>query len=528
MSAEKTWVTCQVQQPKPSSEIVVNSNWCTTDGSTDHAPSCSNCAYGHKRPFMSTRDYCCSAEEDWGSTSGKGRPSTTADVDSCSWRTDDTGKFANAQYTRRMRDNDPYNCRENEARIEKCVSCLMPKCMGINPRTCEIPFGFQFHYQHGNKKQSLTMNKSGVVSCEFDQDAFLINELMSPRQKIQKWKRNCISQDPLNVNKSSQDSIMFKYCGQRNIKVSHKKIKRYMKRAATKNLQDAINECMNTKGCKSVGDYCGHYIYFYLIGENDAVNTIAMPTKNQECMSTIHELSDDALAFHDEDCISWWNQLKDTKVRETFMNQYCTKFPDNEACMCVNRSTNRAYLDIKANVQDPSGHSNDGCWFMPCSNPNKYFVPSDISTANCPPLCLDTVNIKAGDKVYINGQMKQSNNCKSTSPPAPPAPAPPAPPAPAPAPPAPAPPAPAPPAPPAPAPPAPPAPPPTQTLGEKYAHLLKNPWVYGSVAGVTFVAIVASFATKKYVRNISLSLFLPSILGALIVLAIAGTEKAPR
>ena len=234
MSAEKTWVTCKVKQPKPLSDVVVYANWCTTNKDTSNAPSCKHCAYGHKRPFASENDYCCSAEEDWNSTSGKGTPNATADVPSCSWRTDDTGDFANVQYTRRMEDGE-FACKENEeTEIGACLHCPKPKCMGINPNTCNIPFGKGFRNQYGNKNKSLIMDKDGGVSCEFDRNAFLINTdagRLTIKQKIQRWKNNCMSQDPLNANVNGNDSIMFKYCGQRNIKVSQKTVTGYMKEA---------------------------------------------------------------------------------------------------------------------------------------------------------------------------------------------------------------------------------------------------------------------------------------------------------
>jgi len=79
-----------------------------------------------------------------------------------------------------------------------------------------------------------------------------------------------------------------------------------------------------------------------------------------------------------DSCRLWFADLKTDRERDAVMENYCFRYNTTD-CRCVNRSNTREYRELKkGNVID------DKCWFLPCANPERYFVTSDLQQGTCP------------------------------------------------------------------------------------------------------------------------------------------------
>ena len=122
-------------------------------------------------------------------------------------------------------------------------------------------------------------------------------------------------------------------------------------------------------------------------------------------------------------CRSWFGKQSEN-VKDTLVQNYCGLYntPD---CKCVNRSQNSVYQDLKIGK-----NINDGCWFLPCSNPQTYLTTQDVRNPKCPEnFCNIVYNVMSNNNVTID-KVKDTINCafKAAPPPAPkPQPPPPAP-----------------------------------------------------------------------------------------------------
>ncbi len=77
-------------------------------------------------------------------------------------------------------------------------------------------------------------------------------------------------------------------------------------------------------------------------------------------------------------CREWFATLKSDYLRDAVAENYCFRH-NTDDCRCVNRSTTDEYKNLKR-----GNPINDRCWFVPCANPSRYFVPSDLMTGSCP------------------------------------------------------------------------------------------------------------------------------------------------
>ena len=78
-------------------------------------------------------------------------------------------------------------------------------------------------------------------------------------------------------------------------------------------------------------------------------------------------------------CRSWYANLASDYVRDAMALNYCFRH-DTEDCRCVNRTLADEYKALK-----PGNPINDSCWFVPCSNPGRFFVPSNLTKdRTCP------------------------------------------------------------------------------------------------------------------------------------------------
>ncbi|AHL67543.1 putative myristylated membrane protein [Chloriridovirus anopheles1] len=131
-------------------------------------------------------------------------------------------------------------------------------------------------------------------------------------------------------------------------------------------------------------------------------------------------------------CRGWFNQ-QPKHVQDTVVQNYCAinNTPD---CKCINRSLNETYKTLK-----PGKVINDGCWFLPCANPQSYLQTTDVESPSCPDNFCDVIYNIIKDRDVSISDVQNDVNCvfkpepKPTPPaPTPPGPTPPVPPAPTP------------------------------------------------------------------------------------------------
>jgi hypothetical protein len=94
-------------------------------------------------------------------------------------------------------------------------------------------------------------------------------------------------------------------------------------------------------------------------------------------------------------CRVWFENLQ-PHARDAYMQSYCleNKTPD---CACVLRYKNKTYQDLKGAHQ-----INDGCWFLPCANNSRFFVPSQLRNPTCPDkICQTIIDVAKAGNVNI-------------------------------------------------------------------------------------------------------------------------------
>jgi len=127
-------------------------------------------------------------------------------------------------------------------------------------------------------------------------------------------------------------------------------------------------------------------------------------------------------------CRSWFNsQPKNTQ--DTVVQNYCSvnNTPD---CKCVNRSLSSTYKTLK-----PGKVINDGCWWLPCANPQSYLQTKDVQKPECPDNFCDIIYNIIQDRDVDISDVKNDINCVFQPKPPPPKPTPVPPPKPTPVPP---------------------------------------------------------------------------------------------
>lgn len=94
-------------------------------------------------------------------------------------------------------------------------------------------------------------------------------------------------------------------------------------------------------------------------------------------------------------CRVWFENLPQN-ARDAYMQSYCFEH-NTKDCDCVLRYKNKTYQDMKGAHQ-----INDGCWFLPCSNNSRYFVPSQLKDPKCPDkLCQIIIDVAKAGNVNI-------------------------------------------------------------------------------------------------------------------------------
>lgn len=102
-------------------------------------------------------------------------------------------------------------------------------------------------------------------------------------------------------------------------------------------------------------------------------------------------------------CRRWASLRANQDIADSTKKTACllNNTPD---CACINRAQNKAYRIIKQ-----GNPFKDGCWFIPCSNPDVFLIPSDdmIRPGDCPQTVCQVVNeivAESGGTVVIGGQ----------------------------------------------------------------------------------------------------------------------------
>jgi hypothetical protein len=94
-------------------------------------------------------------------------------------------------------------------------------------------------------------------------------------------------------------------------------------------------------------------------------------------------------------CRTWWASASDGDKAAVGTN-YCAANNTKE-CACINRSENMVYQALVKSSQ-----ANDCCWWLPCKNPDEFFVPSTPCTT-CPTNVCEAV-VEAFDSNNFNAK----------------------------------------------------------------------------------------------------------------------------
>lgn len=96
------------------------------------------------------------------------------------------------------------------------------------------------------------------------------------------------------------------------------------------------------------------------------------------------------------ECRTWYGNLKDDHARDAINNSYCFRHKTDD-CKCVNRSLSSEYNYLKK-----GNPMNDKCWYVPCANPSRYFIPAELTEGSCPEnVCSQVIEIYKNRDVYM-------------------------------------------------------------------------------------------------------------------------------
>lgn len=117
-----------------------------------------------------------------------------------------------------------------------------------------------------------------------------------------------------------------------------------------------------------------------LFGENNSITRAFCGSKTTTCPPNMSSCSRYfSIAEDGGYCRDKFNNMTDAQ-RDSVMREYCLR-NDTEDCRCVNRTLNKDYLALKQN-----NPFSDACWYIPCANKARYFVPSHFlgPKVDCP------------------------------------------------------------------------------------------------------------------------------------------------
>lgn len=105
-----------------------------------------------------------------------------------------------------------------------------------------------------------------------------------------------------------------------------------------------------------------------------------------------------------------WYANESWSDQDKFMQNYCSKNKSEYDCKCVNRSDNTTY-----NMLKDAKVANDACWYVPCANPSKYFVPTKFLNTLCPQNVCDKIYKFIKDNKINMTDVKDDITCDFTT-----------------------------------------------------------------------------------------------------------------
>jgi hypothetical protein len=118
-----------------------------------------------------------------------------------------------------------------------------------------------------------------------------------------------------------------------------------------------------------------------------------------------------------DECRLFYN-TQTAEIKDTIVQNYCVKHPNNPDCKCVERATDPNYRNVKPHIP-----FNDGCWYPACATA-PYLKTQDVKNATCPSdVCQIVFDNLNNNNVNISDN-KNAINCKFEAPPQPPPPRP--------------------------------------------------------------------------------------------------------
>lgn len=140
-------------------------------------------------------------------------------------------------------------------------------------------------------------------------------------------------------------------------------------------------------------------------GLNNDVESIYCTQKVKSCPKGMSECSRLlSVGEGGDECRKWFNKQTD-QTKDAAIQNYCLR-NKTEDCACVNRASDSAYVSMKG-----LKGINDGCWYVPCSNPSRYLVPSHLVKPECPKNMCNVVFdfLQTGNVNFRN--VKHTINC---------------------------------------------------------------------------------------------------------------------
>lgn len=156
--------------------------------------------------------------------------------------------------------------------------------------------------------------------------------------------------------------------------------------------------------------------YTNQFGPNDSIQNHFCFQKSTNCPNGLSECGRiKSLDTGSNDCRLWFENLS-TASQDAYMQSYCIQNQTKD-CDCVLRSNIPSYTLMKGM------HSfNDGCWFLPCADTTKYFIPSNLKNPTCPTnICQIIIDVANAGNVNID-DIKNYIVCNLNPTPPPPSP----------------------------------------------------------------------------------------------------------
>lgn len=192
---------------------------------------------------------------------------------------------------------------------------------------------------------------------------------------------------------------------------------------------DSQNPLVDCQYNASTFDYSDILKYKEVFPEGDNFTEVIMPnfcfqstdicpvkpgtnTPWSSCPNILSNLDGSETGNPGSECTKWSNKNPD--LANASIRSFCTN-SSNPVCDCINRTNSAVYNYINSNLSgSPSGDS----WYIPCSNPQAFLVPSNLirsastSTQTCSKInqIINTVPTN-----LTKGQLQNEINCNITA-----------------------------------------------------------------------------------------------------------------